>query len=166
MGSPAADMCWIVCMNGLICVVVHKSSAQHRVYSSAETGKEGLVSSTTSIVSTYSVKSDFPKTKSLNLYLLVSLPASLPRTDYAKLPCLPRGKRPALAFFSPGLYRWIARSSKKPKPRLVLLRRRSFHELCTSCHRHVGHIATGLTCQAPNNSVEQQGGHTPLVPTQ
>ena len=48
---------------------------------------------------TYSVKSDFPKTKSLNLYLLVSLPASLPRTDYAKLPCLPRGKRPALTFF-------------------------------------------------------------------
>ena len=60
----------------------------------------------------YSVKLDFPKTKSLNLYLLVSLPASLPRTDYAKLSCLPRGKRPALAFFSPGLYRWIARSSK------------------------------------------------------
>ena len=60
----------------------------------------------------YSVKSDFPKTKSLNLYLLVSLPASLPRTGYAKLPCLPRGKRPALAFFSPGLYRWITRSSK------------------------------------------------------
>ena len=47
---------------------------------------------------TYSIKSDFPKTKSLNLYLVVSLPASLPRTDYAKLPCLPRGKRPALAF--------------------------------------------------------------------
>ena len=37
--------------------------------------------------------------KLLNLYLLVSLRASLPRTDYAKLPCLPRGKRPALAFF-------------------------------------------------------------------
>ena len=34
----------------------------------------------------YSIKSDFPKTKSLNLYLFVSLPASLPRTDYAKLP--------------------------------------------------------------------------------
>ena len=67
---------------------------------------------TISIVGTYSVKSYFPKTKSLNLYLLVSLPASLPRTDYAKLPCLPCGKRPALAFFSPGLYQWIARSSK------------------------------------------------------
>ena len=51
------------------------------------------------LVGTYSVKSDFPKTKSLNLYLLVSLPASLPRTDYAKLPCMPRGKWPALAFF-------------------------------------------------------------------
>ena len=32
-----------------------------------------------------------------------------------------------------------------------------FHELCTSCRRHVGHIATGSTCQAPNNSAEQQG---------
>ena len=31
-----------------------------------------------------------------------------------------------------------------------------FHELCTSCRRHVGHIATGSTCQAPNNSAEQQ----------
>ena len=50
-------------------------------------------------VATYSVKSDFPKTKLLNLYLLVSLPASLPLTDYAKFPCLPHGKRPALAFF-------------------------------------------------------------------
>ena len=32
-----------------------------------------------------------------------------------------------------------------------------FHEFCTSCRRHVGHIATGSTCQAPNNSAEQQG---------
>ena len=32
-----------------------------------------------------------------------------------------------------------------------------FLEFCTSCHRHVGHIATGSTCQAPNNSAEQQG---------
>ena len=58
------------------------------------------------------LQTDFSKTKSLNLYLLVSLPASLPRIDYAKLLCLPRGKRPALAFFSPGLYRWITQSSK------------------------------------------------------
>ena len=36
-----------------------------------------------------------------------------------------------------------------------------FHELCTSYRRHVGHIATGSTCQAPNNSAEQQGGRTP-----
>ena len=34
-----------------------------------------------------------------------------------------------------------------------------FHEFCTSCRRHVGHIATGSTCQAPNNSAEQQGAH-------
>ena len=47
--------------------------------------KGGVVSSTTYIVGTYSVKSDFPKTKSFNLYLLVSLPTSLPQTDYAKL---------------------------------------------------------------------------------
>ena len=39
-----------------------------------------------------------------------------------------------------------------------------FHELCTSCRRHVGHIATGSTCQAWNNSAEQQGGRTPVVP--
>ena len=32
-----------------------------------------------------------------------------------------------------------------------------FHEFCTSCRWHVGHIATGSTCQAPNNSAEQQG---------
>ena len=32
-----------------------------------------------------------------------------------------------------------------------------FHEFCTSCRRHVGHIATGSMCQAPNNSAEQQG---------
>ena len=32
-----------------------------------------------------------------------------------------------------------------------------FHVFCTSCRRHVGHIATGSTCQAPNNSAEQQG---------
>ena len=106
---------------------------------------------------TYSVKSDFPKTKSLNLYLLVSLPASLPRIDYAKLPCLPRGKRPALAFFSLGLYRWIARSSKNPSRVLYSSVDARFHEFCTSCRRHVGHIATGSMCQAPNNSAEQQG---------
>ena len=108
---------------------------------------------------TYSVKSDFPKTKSLNLYLLVSLPASLPRTDYAKLPCLPRGKRPALAFFSPGLYRWTARSSKNPSRVLYSSVDARFHEFGTSCRRHVGHIATGSTCHAPTNSAEQQGMH-------
>ena len=64
----------------------------------------------------------FSKTKSLNLYLLVSLPTSLPRTDYAKLPCLPRGKRPALAFFSPGFIDG-SREAAKTKPCLVLLRR-------------------------------------------
>ena len=32
-----------------------------------------------------------------------------------------------------------------------------FHEFWTSCRRHVGYIATGSTCQAPNNSAEQQG---------
>ena len=39
-----------------------------------------------------------------------------------------------------------------------------FHEFCTSCRRHVGHIATGSTCQAPNNSAEQQGGRTLVIP--
>ena len=32
-----------------------------------------------------------------------------------------------------------------------------FHEFCTSCRWHVGHMATGSTFQAPNNSAEQQG---------
>ena len=70
-------------------------------------------------------KIKFSKTKSLNLYLLVSLPASLPRTDYAKLPYLPHGKRPALAFFQFGFVSMDRAKQQKPKPCLVLLRRRS-----------------------------------------
>ena len=108
---------------------------------------------------TYSVKSDFPKTKSLNLYLLVSLPASLPQTDMPNSPACRTGKDPASPFFSPGLYRWIARSSKNPSRVLYSSIDARFHEFCTSCRRHVGHIATGSTCQAPNNSAEQQGTH-------
>ena len=47
---------------------------------------------------------------------------------------------------------------QKPKSCLVLLRRRSLSWIFTSSRRHVGHIATGSTCHAPNNSAEQQGG--------
>ena len=67
------------------------------------------------------------------------------------------GKDPPSPFFSPGLYRWIARSSKNPSRVLYSSVDARFHEFCTSCRRHVGHIATGSTCQAPNNSAEQQG---------
>lgn len=79
---------------------------------------------------TYSVKSDFPKTKALNLYFLVSLPASLPRTDYAKLPCLPHGKDPP----SPFLVRvciYGLREAAKTKPCLVLLHRTKRVEMLT-----------------------------------
>ena len=61
---------------------------------------------------TYSVKSDFPETKSLNLYLLVPLlPPCLEQT-MPNSPACRAGKDPPSPFFSPGLYRWIARSNK------------------------------------------------------
>ena len=72
-------------------------------------------------------------------------------------PACRAGKDPPSPFFSPGLYRWITRSSKNPSRVLYSSVDARFHELCTSCRRHVGHIATGSTCQAPNNSAEQQG---------
>ena len=42
----------------------------------------------------YSIKSYFPKTKSLNLYLLVSLPASLPQQTMPNSPACRAGKDP------------------------------------------------------------------------
>ena len=56
-------------------------------------------------------------------------------------------------------YQTEKRSSKNPSRVLYSSVNAPFHELCTSGRRHVGHIATGSTCQAPNNSAEQQGAH-------
>ena len=101
----------------------------------------------------------FPKlSRSTLICLFPFLPPCLEQT-MPNSPACRAGEDPPSPFFSPGLYRWIARSSKNPSRVLYSSVDAPFHELCTSCRWHVGHIATRSTCQAPNNSAEQQGAY-------